>query len=424
MANVYIPYGRGSLAVDLPEGRVCNLLTTKVDSYAPSGSENELIERALENPFGSPRLCQIAAHKKRVVIITSDHTRPVPSRLISPHLLKEIREENPDADITFLVATGFHRPSTREELIRKFGEEILSSEKILIHDAFDEGMMADLGRLPSGGILKINKIAAEADLLIAEGLIEAHVFAGFSGGRKSVLPGIAGGKTVMANHCAEFIAHPNAKAGILDGNPIHEDMLYAAKKAGLAYILNVALDSNKKVIAAFAGDMEEAHTEGCKFVESLVSAKATASDIVITSNGGYPLDQNVYQHVKALSTAGMACKDGGVIIACAELSDGHGSGDMLAWLGRGCASAMDAIIGTGRNDTVPDQWATQIMASVLLKHRVIFVTQERHFAMLKSMQFGVARSVEEAMAQAEKAVGEDATVTIIPDGAAIIVKRR
>ena len=176
-----------------------------------------------------------------------------------PAMLDEIRKGNPDADITILIPTGCHRGTTKDELINKFGAEIVKNEKIYIHDCDDRDMLVNIGTLPSGGECEINKIAYEADLLLAEGFIEPHFFAGFSGGRKSVLPGIAGRTTVLANHCSEFIAHPKVRTGILDGNPIHKDMLWAANKAKLKYIVNVVLNGDKDIIYAVAGDTEKAH---------------------------------------------------------------------------------------------------------------------------------------------------------------------
>ena len=176
------------------------------------------------------------------MLISSDHTRPVPSHIITPIILRRIRSVNPDARVRILVATGFHRPSTREELINKYGQEIVDNEEIVMHISTNDDDMVKIGQLPSGGDCIINKIAAEADLLIAEGFIESHFFAGFSGGRKSVLPGIASYKTIMANHSGDFINSDKARTGNLDHNPIHEDMLYAARTANLAFIVNVVLD--------------------------------------------------------------------------------------------------------------------------------------------------------------------------------------
>ena len=207
------------------------------------------------------------------MIIASDHTRPVPSKIIIPPLLEEIRSVNPSADITFLIAAGCHRDTKREELVDKFGEDIVNNETIVVHDCTDRENLVSLGILPSGGELYINRLAYEADLLISEGFIEPHFFAGFSGGRKSVLPGVAARESVLANHCSEFIAHPNARTGILKDNPIHEDMLWAAKRAKLAYIVNVVINEKKEAIYAVAGDVEKAHLAGCEFLYGLCRAK-------------------------------------------------------------------------------------------------------------------------------------------------------
>lgn len=421
MPIIKIPYGKSHIEAQIPESRLEGILESHAHNYKPKAKEKELVRRALENPIESPRLRDLVKGRKKIVIITSDHTRPVPTKIIAPLMLAEIRSGNPDADITFLVATGFHRATTDAELVNKFGEVMAQNEKIVVHNCWDKDLMVNAGKLPSGGDLIINKLAMEADLLLAEGFIEPHLFAGFSGGRKSVLPGIVSDVTVLANHCAEFIAHAKARSGVLDGNPIHIDMLYAAKQAKLAFIVNVVLDAEKRIIKAVTGHPEKAHVAGCEFAGELAEVKAKPADIVITTNGGYPLDQNIYQHVKALSSAESTCKVGGVIIACAALGDGHGSEDMYNWLCGGAQAAMDKIMKIDRESTIPDQWATQIMARIQLKHTVIFVAGGDH-QIIKDMGFRVAFTLEEALLEAEKIVGAEAKITIIPDGVAVIVK--
>lgn len=420
MVTVEVPYGKTSIKLQIQEERLAGILESRAHQYHPEAGEAELVKLALENPVGSPRLSELVKGRKKIVIITSDHTRSVPTKIIAPLMLSEIRSVNPNAEITFLIATGFHRATTEEEIINKFGSEMARNEKIVVHNCWDKEAMTDAGKLPSGGNLIINKLAMEADLLVAEGFIEPHLFAGFSGGRKSVLPGIVSDVTVLANHCSEFIAHAKARAGILDGNPIHIDMLYAAKQAKLQFIVNVVLDADKKIIKAFAGDLEKAHLAGCEFADELAAVEAKPADIVITTNGGYPLDQNIYQHVKALSSAEATCRAGGVIIVCAGLGDGHGSADMYEWLCGGARAAMDKIMTIDRESTIPDQWATQIMSRILLKYPVIFVTDRDH-QILKDMGFRVAFTLDEAMQAAKEIVGNEAKVTVIPDGVAVIV---
>ena len=264
--NVRFPFGKKYLEYDFDE-HLIGVLNSHIDEYVRQTSEIELVRNALKNPIGSKSLSELSIGKKNVVIICSDHTRPVPSKIIIPLMLEEIRKGNKDANITLLVATGFHRPTTQEELINKFGEKIVSEEKIIIHKSLKDEMTY-LGKLPSGGDLLVNKIVVEADLLCSEGFIEPHFFAGYSGGRKSVLPGIASKKTILANHCSKFIDSKDARAGILDNNPIHIDMLYAAKKAGLQFICNVVINAKKEVVYAVSGDVDLAHKEGVKFLET------------------------------------------------------------------------------------------------------------------------------------------------------------
>lgn len=416
---VTVPYGKGHWQVEIESKRVNGILNPKTERLPCT--EREIIWEAMRRPVGSPPLAELARGKKKIVIIASDHTRAVPSRIIAPLLLTEIRSANPKAEISFLVATGFHRGTSKSELIEKFGDDIVQNEQITVHNAFDHAALTDAGSLPSGGGLIINRLAMEADLLIAEGLIEPHLFAGFSGGRKSVLPGIASEETVLANHCAEFISHPCSRPGNLKGNQIHRDMLYAARRVGLAYILNVVLDERKQVIFAVAGDMEQAHVAGCRFALRRFGLEPALADIVITTNGGYPLDQNVYQHVKALTTAEATINPGGVIIVCAELSDGHGSRCMYQAMRSNIRETLQRIHSTPRNATIPDQWVIQILIRILLKHRIIFATADGDAKMLLEMGIEVAPTLEAAMEIAEGILGSEATVTIVPDGATIVI---
>ncbi len=414
--RIQIPYGREHVTIDLEPDRVQGVVRSRLDEYRPEKGERELIRDAMRHPIGSKPLSELARGKRRVVILASDHTRPVPSRLIIPAMLSEIRRGSPDARVTILVAAGCHRESIREELIQKFGEEIVEREKILIHRC-DSAELTDLGTLPSGGPLRINSLAAAADLLVAEGFIEPHFFAGFSGGRKSVLPGIAGRETVYANHCAEFINDENSRCGKLEGNPIHRDMVFAARKAGLAYIVNVVINSMRQVIGAFAGDMEQAHKKGAKFLSALCGERAVTAGIVVTSNNGYPLDQNVYQAVKGLSTAERCVKKGGVIIMFAECEDGCGGEHFYRTFREAdCAETVrKEIAAVPRDQTKPDQWQSQILARILCRCHVIFISSLapeiiRGFHMIPAVDF------EEALTKAERILGKPEKVLVIPEG--------
>ncbi|WP_443874469.1 nickel-dependent lactate racemase [Megasphaera elsdenii] len=427
MHTFNLPFGKEKIKLELPEEQVAGVLVSHAHEYKAPKSEAELVADALANPIGSPKLSDLAKGKKNCVIISSDHTRPVPSHVIMPQLLAELRKGNPDIDITILIATGMHRATTKEELIAKYGKEIAEHEKFVIHVSRNDEDMVSIGTLPSGGDCRINKIAANADLLISEGFIEPHFFAGMSGGRKSVLPGIASKVTVLANHCSEFINSPHARTGILQGNPIHEDMLYAAKAAKLAFICNVVIDADKKVIAAFAGDREKAHYAGADFEMKLAGVKPVPADIVITTNGGYPLDQNIYQSVKGMTAAEATCKEGGVIIDVSSCSDGHGGEDFYNNLknAESIQKAMDEILARGRNETVFDQWEAQILMRMLLKFTIIMVTKAPQ-QMIEDMHMKYASSIDEALAMAKEIMAKkgnkDPKITVIPDGVSVIVK--
>ena len=423
MKTFHLPYGKETIEANIEEEHLAGVLVSSLHQYKAEKSQEDLVQESLENPIGTSRLKDMVTGKKKVVIISSDHTRPVPSKVIMPLLLKEVREGNKDADITILISTGLHRGTTKDELVEKFGEDIVGREKIVIHDCDDKENLVFFGKLPSGGNFSINRIAAEADLLIGEGFIEPHFFAGFSGGRKSVLPGVASRETVMYNHNSAFIASRYARTGVIEGNPIHNDMLYGARAARLDFIVNVVIDAEHKVIKCVSGDCDLAHREGRGFLNSMCRIDAVPSDIVISTNGGYPLDQNIYQAVKGMTAAEATVKEGGVIIMVAKSVDGHG-GEVFYETFRDekdLNKMMKVFIDRKAEETIPDQWQSQIFARVLLKARVIYVSDAPD-DMVRDLHMTPAHSMEEAMEMAKEMVKkEDYQVTVIPDGVSVIV---
>jgi len=425
MPKIDFPYGKEYMSFDIPQNRLQAVLVSKLHGYTPPKGEIELVQDALLHPVGTPRLAEMVKGRNKVVLIASDHTRPVPSKVIIPQMLSEIRLGNPDSDITILVATGCHRETTKEELISKFGEEIVKNEKIVVHDCDDAENLVSLGKLPSGGELIVNRIAVEADFLCSEGFIEPHFFAGFSGGRKSVLPGIAARKTVLANHCAAFIADPNARTGVLENNPIHCDMLYAARRARLDFIVNVVLDENKKVIHAVAGDCDLAHRKGTAFLDHFCKVDAAPADIVITTNGGYPLDQNVYQAVKGMTAAEATVNQAGVIIMLAKSADGHGGEKFYETFRdeQNLNLLMQKFLATPAEETIPDQWQSQIFARVMQRAKVIYIS-DLPDEMIYDLQMIPAHSIQEALEMAEELVDDEkALITAIPDGVSVVVQK-
>ncbi len=423
--NLSFPYGKTKIDYKIQDDRICGVLRSRLDEYDPGKTQQQLVQEAMEHPIASLSLYELAKGKKKVVLIASDHTRPVPSKLIVPLMLKEIRRASPDADITILIATGCHRATRTEELAEKFGPDIMGREKIVIHDCEDKSNMVEIDTLPSGGKLQLNRLAVEADLLVSEGFIEPHFFAGFSGGRKSVLPGIASRMCVHYNHNSGFMDDPNSRTGVLDGNLIHRDMLYAAKKVGLAYIVNTVLNSHNKVIACFAGDYEKAHRAGAEFVSEKSACDAVMSDVVVTTNNGYPLDQNIYQMVKGISAAETTCRDGGVIIALGKCRDGVG-GDGFLEMFRSCTSIEDLLRqfrATPPEKTKVDQWQAHILARVLEKHTVILVS-DADDETVRQLHMIPAHTLQEAMVMAEEILGnEHCSVVAIPEGISVIIHK-
>ena len=402
------------------------VLTSKVDQLKSDRTGLDIVREAMENPIDSPRLYELAKGKEDCVIIISDHTRPVPSRDILPNMVRELRQGNPDIKITLLVSTGFHRPTTIEELKNKLGDELYEEfkDQIVVHDAHDPSKIVKVGSLPSGPDCIIDKVAMNTQLLVSEGFIEPHFFAGFSGGRKSILPGVADAVTVMGNHCSKFIDSPYSRTGILDHNPMHEDMLAAAKMAKLAYIVNVVIDENKKTVAAFAGNYETAHRKGCDFIADYVCVKPAYADIVITTNGGYPLDQNAYQSPKGMTAGEATANDGAVIIMLASCSDGTG-GDFFYHIiadEPDIETAYQKFLATPQEKTAPDQWCSQILARIVRKYKVIFVANEDQKDMIEGLKMEYAPTLEAAYRRAREIKGENASLTCIPNGISVVVR--
>lgn len=423
--KIKLPYGKTFQETEIDDSRIQGILTSHLEEYHPEDDQLTIVKEAMANPIESKKLKELAVGKDKVVILISDHTRPVPSKYILPLMLAEIREGNPDADITLLVATGCHRNSSKDELVFKLGEEIFNNEKIYIHDCDDEEMLVTLDeKLPSGGDIVVNKIAAEADLLVAEGFIEPHFFAGFSGGRKSVFPGCCSRKTVMYNHNSEFIDSQYSRTGNLENNPIHKDMVAAARALGLCYVVNVVINSEKKVIHAVAGDLEKAHEAGTNWLKDKAGVERKEADIAITSNGGYPLDQNIYQTVKSMTAAEATLKDDGVIIVCSESGDGTG-GDAFhnAFLEeRDIEKLYKGFLDTPKIETIPDQWESQILCRILLKAKAVIYVSDYDSKILEDFHFIPVKTLDEAMEKADELMGKESTVTVIPDGIAVIVK--
>ena len=421
MRTISLPYGHSHMEVHVEEKNLKGVLVNPGYQAEAGLTEGDIVRGALANPVGTDKLSELAVGKKKVLLITSDHTRAVPSKLTLPILLKEIRTGNPDAEITILIATGLHRATTEEEQRKMFGNAIVDNENIVVHDAFDESANQFVCDLPSGAQFYVNKLALETDLLVCEGFIEPHFFAGFSGGRKSILPGISSAATVNENHSFKAIAHPFSKAGVLGENVISNDMVCAARAVKVDFIMNVALDEEKKVIAAFAGDLERAHEQGCEFVKSLAKVEKITGDIVITSNGGYPLDQNLYQTPKAAATAEACAGEDGVIILVASCMDGLGGVNFERLMQMGTPKEIQDYLSTiPPKESISEQWCVQVFSQMLQKHTIILVTDRLDEELVRKVNMIPAKTPDEALKMAYEMKGADASVVVIPDGVAVI----
>ena len=421
MATIQIPYYKSYQSLHIEEDNLKAVLSLDIDENAFTKTGEPLVIEALKNPVGTESLCDLAKGKDRVVLVTSDHTRSMPSKVTLPLLLSEIREGNPGADISLLIATGLHRAPTEAEMRSMFGDDIVDNEKIAVNDAFKPEDFEFVCELPSGAGFHINRIALECDLLIAEGFIEPHFFAGFSGGRKSILPGICSQETVNENHSFKAIANPGSRSGMLEENPIHNDMIYAARKAGLQFIFNVVLDENKRIIAAFAGDMEAAHDKGVQFIRNIAQQTVVTGDIVVTGNSGYPLDQNLYQAAKAADTAESCAGENGVIILCSSCCDGMGGEYFEKLIVSGTPEQITQKLSKiPPKETIPEQWCAQIFARILIKHKVILVSEFQDQAVVEKANFIPARDVDEALEIAFDIKGRAAQVVVIPDGVSVL----
>ena len=415
---VRVPFGKGSEVSEVEDDRILGCLEPL---WPPIGlSQEQCVSGALARPIGSESLKHLASGARSVLVLTSDNTRPVPSRLTLPPILEEIKQAAPSASVRILVGTGLHEWSpANSELKEKLGQAVDRVNEVRIHSAKDKDSLIQLGRLSTGNELCVNDLTTGTDLIVADGFIEGHFFAGFTGGPKSVLPGIAGSETIMHNHSPRNIDNPNARCGVTRGNPIHEEMREAAKRVGLKFVLNVVLDKSKNVISAFAGDPILAHDQGTLFSLKCCRVTPVLGDIVVTSNGGYPLDRNLYQLVKGISNGALTAKDGGVIVACGECSDGVGHEGFRKML----ASASDPseFLRRLRKGEIWEeaQWEAQVLAKVLEKFSVIVVSRGVDRKTVESMHMAHAKSLREGLEEAFK-LKPQGRITLLPDGPSAI----
>lgn len=413
--KVELSYGTANLTVELPDDR-----TTVVEpARRPGvGDPERLLRDTVRNPVAGPALAEIARPGQRVAISMCDGTRPQPRRLMIEAVLDELEGIIAPEDIVVLVATGTHRGNTDEELEAMLGRELLDRVRVVNHDCRDEGSLVYLGEFGNGVPVSLNREWVEANLRITTGFVEPHFFAGFSGGPKLVAPGLAALETVLTLHDAERIGSERATWGVREGNPVHDDVRAIARGTGVDFALDVILNREKEIVRAFAGEMFSMHDAACEVARELAMvAFEEPFDVVVTTNSGHPLDQNLYQAVKGMSAAENAVKPGGLIICAAECRDGLPGGSEYERVLVSEETIGDVLTAIEtRPKTEPDQWQVQIQARIQSKARVGVYTDFLSEGDLAASHLDKIEDISQSVLEALHEAGPDARVCVLPEG--------
>jgi nickel-dependent lactate racemase len=421
--NVLLKYGTEGLHLEFPETPNFKgvLYPEEAEPLAdPAGA----IAKALRQPVTSPPLQEAARGKRDAVIVISDITRPVPNKVILPPLIAGLEASGvPPEKITILIATGMHRPNEGGELERLVGTEIATRYRVVNHFSKNDADMVLVGEIGDGVPAYVNRIYVDADLKVLTGFIEPHMWAGFSGGRKSILPGISSLRTLEYMHSPEMVAHPGTRYGLLDGNPFHEAALAIMAKAGADFIVNVTLDTAKRITGVFAGHPVEAHREGVAFLaRHCVKTLDEPLDFVVTTNAGSPLDCNLYQTAKGLSGVSGATRPGGVILIATECLEGFGSPEYREVFEQVTTPAEFIERLMKKEFFIPDQWCAQETYQVMLKNEVWIHTHGIDAETLRRFHFNPVTDLNDAVAELLRRFGPDARWAIVPDGPMLILQ--
>lgn len=412
MKKIKLAYGKGEIELGVPG----NAVVIEPRHLEGVKDEHGLVKEALLRPVGSPALRSMVKATDIVAIVISDITRPTPNHKLIPWLIEEL-DHIPKDNFIIINGLGSHRANTREELVQMLGQEVVDSIKIVNHDAFNDDELVMVGRNSYGSDVYLNKTYVNADFKIVTGFIEPHFFAGFSGGPKGINPGVAGIKTILDFHNAEMIGHPNTTWGLIEGNILQDAATQNCLMAKPDFMLNVTLNGNKEITNVFAGDVIEAHRAGCEFVkEHAMYAVPEPFDIVITTNSGYPLDQNLYQTVKGMSAAAQIVKQGGSIISASECSDGvpnHGNYAKILQMRSTPQELLDMICEPGFR--LFDQWQVQVQAIVQLKADC-YLYSSLDEETVRSGKFIPISDMEATLNRLLQQAGPDATVAVLPLG--------
>ena len=413
--SVRLAYGKHGIEMKI--GDNWNVTVIEPQHLSGLADASDAITKALRKPSGSLPLKQLVKSEDKVAIIFNDITRPTPNKLIIETILREIKHI-PYTSVLLFNATGTHRPNTESELRSMLGSYLYDNFRIVQNNAFEESQLEEIGTSSFGNVIQVNKELISCNIKILTGFIEPHFFAGFSGGGKAVMPGMAGIKPILGNHSAKNIGNSNASWGITQKNPIWEEVREAAIMAGATFLVNVTLNSEKEVTGVFAGDIIKSHLEGIESVrKTSMAAVSSEFDIVVTTNSGYPLDLNLYQTVKGMSAAARIVKPGGVIITAAECSDGfpdHGLFSQLLRESESPVRLLETICSPGFSKQ--DQWEAQILALIQLKADTYLYTDNLSDEQLEISRIKRCHDIYDLIENFRNRLGKNISICILPEG--------
>jgi len=412
MVDVWLPYGKTEICVRVPAKNYLGTIEPK-EKQGVADARAE-IERALKEPIGSKRLGEIVKPESRIAVAVDDWTRSAPSSLMVSVLLDELKAAGvKDGNVTVIFACGTHRAVTSEEAVRLLGENVLNRVKAVSHDCRAQDLVFAGTTKKHGTKVYLNRVFAEADVRILTGDVGFHYYAGYGGGRKSVLPGVSGEETIKHNHA--MLLDVNAKTGVLLGNPVHEDMTETARLAKVDFILNVVANSKGEIVRAFAGDLEQAFMEGVKLVDEMYRVNVERrADIVVVSSGGFPADVNLFQAYKAVDSALEVVKRGGVVVLAAECPEGHGNQVFYDWMVK--FKDLKAVEREIKRNFVLGGHKAYYLLKALQSHRVILVSAMPDYYASDVFKLKTARIVNEALNEAFNIAGRNAKVWVMPYG--------
>lgn len=419
--RVHLEYGKRGLDVELPEDTPAKVLT--LGTTPPLDHPEEVIERSLLHPIGSPPLMDLAKKSKTACIAVCDITRPVPNKQLLPPVLRILGEGGIERkSITILIATGLHRPSTKEERELILGANILADYRVVDHRAGVRDEHKYLGETGKKTPVYVDERYVGADLKVTVGFIEPHLMAGFSGGRKMVAPGCAGEETIKALHSPTFLDDPRCCEGSINGNPLHHELLEISRMAGHDFMLDVSLDANRDITGVFAGQPQQAHAAGMEAVRSFVRATISEpADIVLTTSAGFPLDLTYYQAIKGMTSALPVLKQGGMLILAAECAEGLG-GESFSKMAVRFGSALEFDTWIHSHPVEVDQWQLHECVKAVRRGDVVVVSDGIPQAKREKLFVHSASSVEEAIQRGVRRFGPRATIAVIPKGPYTLVE--